>query len=283
MPTLPAPIILYNGLVQLEPDFTLKYYLAEEITPNATATKFTIRVKKGITWHNGKGPDGGRRHLHVSSGSGIRRARTRAQEGSLDVDMNNLRKVDKYTVEVPMHQPFLGSRRCWRTSSISSPRWVTTRSTLSERGLSRLTALSLESRTILPDEDYFEEGLPYVDGLTIIDINDVTARVNAMSTGTVHCVDQLPATAIRSVSSSDVKILRSGCSWISIGDAGEPVAVSGQPREDGDEAHCRPPQMVASALDGYGQVAATTSSGSTTPATTRAFPSFRTSARRRHC
>ena len=45
-PDFARAINLYNGLIQLEPDFTLKYYLADEITPNQTATMFTIRVKR---------------------------------------------------------------------------------------------------------------------------------------------------------------------------------------------------------------------------------------------
>ena len=65
---------------------------------------------------------------------------------------------------------------------------------------------------------YFEDGLPYLDGLTIVvDINNVTSRVNAMDTGAVHCVDELPASALPSFTSSDVRILRSkNSSWTPI-------------------------------------------------------------------
>lgn len=97
---------LYNGLVQLEPDFTLKYYLADEITPNATATVYTIRVKKGVTWHNGK---------ELTADDVIYTFRRiwnpknplQGAGGLSYVDMNNLKKIDKYTVQVPMHEPFL--------------------------------------------------------------------------------------------------------------------------------------------------------------------------------
>ncbi len=46
---------LYDPLVTLDPTtFELKNLLAEEITPNATATEWTIRLRDGVEFHNGK-------------------------------------------------------------------------------------------------------------------------------------------------------------------------------------------------------------------------------------
>lgn len=46
---------LYNGVCRLTQRADgIELDLAEEITPNATATQWTIRVKPGITFHNGK-------------------------------------------------------------------------------------------------------------------------------------------------------------------------------------------------------------------------------------
>ena len=45
---------LYEPLVGLTPKAQPVYVLAEEVTPNANATEWTIRIKQGITFHNGK-------------------------------------------------------------------------------------------------------------------------------------------------------------------------------------------------------------------------------------
>ena len=45
---------LYEPLIGLTPAALPVNVLAEELTPNANATEWTIRVKQGITFHNGK-------------------------------------------------------------------------------------------------------------------------------------------------------------------------------------------------------------------------------------
>ena len=45
---------LYEPLVGLTPAAQPVFVLADELTPNAKATEWTIRIKQGITFHNGK-------------------------------------------------------------------------------------------------------------------------------------------------------------------------------------------------------------------------------------
>ena len=45
---------LYEPLVGLTPDAQAVLVLADEVTPNAAATEWTVRLKSGITFHNGK-------------------------------------------------------------------------------------------------------------------------------------------------------------------------------------------------------------------------------------
>ena len=45
---------LFEPLVGLTPGAQAQLVLAEEVTPNAAATEWTVRLKPGITFHNGK-------------------------------------------------------------------------------------------------------------------------------------------------------------------------------------------------------------------------------------
>src|SRR5579875_1224583 len=45
---------LFDPLVEITPQFRLSHVLAEELVPNHNASEWTIRVKKGVTFHNGK-------------------------------------------------------------------------------------------------------------------------------------------------------------------------------------------------------------------------------------
>ena len=54
IPDLARSPQLFNSLIQFDSNGQLVNTLAEEITPNKNATEWTIRVKRGITFHNGK-------------------------------------------------------------------------------------------------------------------------------------------------------------------------------------------------------------------------------------
>ena len=69
---------LYNGLVEYRADGLLSLALAEEVAPSSNASVWTIRLRPGVTFHNGKALDGGGRDLqlpadHEPQGSSHRR------------------------------------------------------------------------------------------------------------------------------------------------------------------------------------------------------------------
>ena len=45
---------LYNCLVEYKADGLLRLALAEEVTPSSKATTWTIRLREGVEFHNGK-------------------------------------------------------------------------------------------------------------------------------------------------------------------------------------------------------------------------------------
>ena len=45
---------LYESLYRFTPDYRIEPALAEEITPNADATQWTIRLRPGVTFHDGR-------------------------------------------------------------------------------------------------------------------------------------------------------------------------------------------------------------------------------------
>src|SRR5215472_11708786 len=44
---------LYDGLVRFAPDGKPRLDLAEELTPDAAGTTWTLRIRDGVTFHNG--------------------------------------------------------------------------------------------------------------------------------------------------------------------------------------------------------------------------------------
>ena len=96
---------LYDPLVYMKPNAQFELWLAEEITSNSDATEWTIRVRPGVTFHNGKSLDADdviftlRRILNPKApleGAALLTA----------IDTAALTKVDSRTVRVPCKTPF---------------------------------------------------------------------------------------------------------------------------------------------------------------------------------
>jgi peptide/nickel transport system substrate-binding protein len=247
---------LYNGLVQLEPDFTLKYYLADEIIPNATATSFTIRVKKGVTFHNGKDLTADD-VIFTLQRIANPKAPLNGAGGLSYVDTTNLKKVDSHTVEVPMHIPFLVFPEMLADFFyfIAPVGWDSKQPVGTGPFKFESFEAGVES-VFTRNENYFEDGLPYIDSVKIVDYPELSSRVNAMESGAADCVDQLPASSLSTFKNTpSVKVLRSrNSSWT-------PIVMQENlaPFQDNRVRMAMRlivdrPQMIASALDGYGQV-----------------------------
>jgi len=91
---------LYQPLIQLANNAQLQYVLAEAIVPNGSTSNWHIKLRKGVTFHDGK-PFGADDVIYT--------LRTilnpkKPLGGALvlsPVDVNGLKKVDNLTVEVP--------------------------------------------------------------------------------------------------------------------------------------------------------------------------------------
>lgn len=102
---------LYEGLTQLNSDGKLTYVLAESMEPNATGTEWTIRLKKGVEFHNGK------TMTAADVAATFRRIGNpdapMAQAAALKpLDLGNLKAVDDQTLIVPMKRPYAAFQEC---------------------------------------------------------------------------------------------------------------------------------------------------------------------------
>ena len=113
---------LFEPLVGFNQQAQSELVLAEEITPNATATSWTIRVRKGVTFHNGK-------HLGADDVAySLRRIlnpKAPLPGAALlsRLDLRGMRTLDSRTIQIPCHAPFSTfiDTMSTRRSSISCP------------------------------------------------------------------------------------------------------------------------------------------------------------------
>src|ERR1700733_13194310 len=96
---------IYEALVWLHADATPYFRLAEEMTPNQDATVWTIRLRKGVTFHNGKECTAD--DLIFSLNRTVNgRPPGVAANALTGIDIPAIKKLDPYTVSVPFAHPY---------------------------------------------------------------------------------------------------------------------------------------------------------------------------------
>ena len=182
--------VFYETLVWLDGKFKLHNWLVDELTPNATATKWTARLKPGLEFHNGKTvtPEdvlfSMARLINPKSG-----ATAAAQLGQLDLRAS--KKLDKRTVQFTLERPYSFFDEVLSDICYIIPVGYNPKKPVST-GPWKMVSYSPGQQTVLePFANYWGKK-PVVDQLVIVELPDDSARVNAMLAGQVDVINQVP-------------------------------------------------------------------------------------------
>jgi peptide/nickel transport system substrate-binding protein len=206
--------MLYNKLFSVSKDLKLLPALALSAEPNKDASVWTLKLRDGVTWHDGKpfGADDIVAAFHGWSKP------TNFNNGALAgmVDFKGVRKKGKLEVEVPLVRPvalFPSVLTIW-TGSVpqagSTPESFKTKPI--GTGPFKFVSFTPGKRSVFErNPDYWESGKPYLDRV-IVDssFTDESARLNAMLSGQVDALHLIPFnTAKQQANSGKMKILAS--------------------------------------------------------------------------
>lgn len=172
---------LYDPLVQLRGGkFVMR--LAESIEPNADAMVWTIRVRDGVTFHDGRKVSADDVVFSLQS---LYDPKKNALAGASApwVNLAGIAKVDSRTVRVPLTRPrgdFVESM----LSALSTvfPADTTDFSKGIGSGPFRLSKAGATAVTVVRNPDYWD-GAPSIETLELSQINDPTTRLNAVASG----------------------------------------------------------------------------------------------------
>jgi peptide/nickel transport system substrate-binding protein len=202
---------LYESLAVRTPDFsTLEMLLAESIEPASSTKQWDIRLKSGLTFHNGK---------PVTADDVIFSIRRildpedpKVGAASIGyIDQKQLKKLDDRTVRVTLE--FANSGFPDDIGQYFNGIVPTDYDPANPVGTGPFKYVSFtpgEQSEFDKFPDYWDTGKPYVDKLTIIGFADDTARVNALLGGQVDAIDNLPAAQVSSIEANpNLKVLSS--------------------------------------------------------------------------
>jgi peptide/nickel transport system substrate-binding protein len=192
---------LYDGLADvrgsrgaLEP----KLALAEEISPNEDGTVWTIRLREGVEFHNGK-------TLDVDDFIATYERMTDPKVGAFGVvrwsvyDMKAAKKLDKRTIRVPMTRPtgILPELMAAPLAGIIPPDFDVKNPV--GTGPFKLKSFTPGSETVLERfENYWGESAN-ADTVTLTSLPDDNSRYNALISGQIDVLDSIPLAQVETL------------------------------------------------------------------------------------
>ncbi len=197
---------LYSPLVRLDKNFGIEMDLAEEITPNKDATAWTIRTRKGVSFHNGK--DFGAKDVLYS----FNRMRAEEFSGSAIMAPLNLKAakvLDQHTVEIPCSQPFSN----FLEAMVSSPYFMMVPEGYDPKNPVGTGPFKYKSFTpgqqseFVRFPDYWEKGLPYLDAVVTQDFADEQSQINALLGKSIDLTNLLSGQSINTLEGSGASVV----------------------------------------------------------------------------
>jgi peptide/nickel transport system substrate-binding protein len=210
---------LFEPLVGWDENAIPTLVLAEEITPNSTATEWTIRVRSDVTFHNGKDLTADD-VLYTFQTILNPKSPTSGASSLSSLDLKSASKLDARTIRIPCTTPFstfLDVLPVYYFDII--PVGFDLKNPVGTGPFRYESFTPGVQSTFVRNEHYWQAGLPYVDSVVISDFSDQTSQINALGSGQVHLINDLTAAAIASLQSAGSKAL------ISLGGGMNPITM----------------------------------------------------------
>jgi len=196
---------VYEQLANINAQGQAQLQLAEEITPNAKADVWTVRVRKGVTFHNGKELTADDVMFTIAR---ILNPKALAEGWTLinSIDVAGMKKLDKYTCSIPCKTPFATFKdtfACWNFAIVPSQGFnPKVPSGMIGTGAFKVSSFHPGVQSVfVRHPDYWISGLPYADQVVITDYPDETSEINALLAGEVNMIGQLSADGAELVAS----------------------------------------------------------------------------------
>jgi peptide/nickel transport system substrate-binding protein len=203
---------LYDPLLRLSTKGHPENVLATSVTPNKTATEWTIKIRPGVKFHNGK-PLTAKDVLYTFNRIITGEFSAAVILGSLDLKQS--KAVDDQTLVLKFSSPysFFAEAIAARFETLYIvPVGYNPKKPIG-CGPFKLKSFTpgRESVTVKFDE-YWDSPKPYLDEVRTININEETAQVSALQAGQVDCIDNLTAASVATLESAGqvVSIAKTG-------------------------------------------------------------------------
>jgi len=190
--------MFYNGLTELAPDLSPKLALAEEITHDK-ATVWTIKLRKGVQFHDGKELNA---EDVVYSLSRHAKPETGSKAKALADQMKEIKATGPLEVQVTLSSPnadfpvVLGTYHFLiiKAGTTDFAKAIGTGPYLCKEFAPGIRSISVRN------PNYWKQGAgPYIEEIEFFGIPDATARVNALISGDVDFIGSINPNAAKQI------------------------------------------------------------------------------------
>jgi peptide/nickel transport system substrate-binding protein len=255
---------LYEPLLQMSLTAGIQMVLAEDISPyNNSPSEWIVKLRPDITFHSGK-PLTADDVIYsfrriMTGGAGGAPFPGVGALGPMDLD--GLKALDSLTVKVPFASPyssFLEQLQYWYFLYIVPDGFNPAKELPNGTGPFIYQSFTPNQRSVFTrNPHYWQSGIPYVDSLTVIDFPDTTSLQDALSTGAIHAATGFDGPQLSALSTvSGVTALASHAGSITPFTMRVDIPPFNDVRvRQAMRLLVDRPQLIDSALDGYGVVA----------------------------
>lgn len=186
---------IFDRLSVLDEGGGVSLELAESFTPNADATEWILKLRPGVTWHDGKKLTS--KDVIYTLNRIADPAKPLAGKSKVAImDLPKVTAVDELTVRIPLLKPIADLPVSFTIFYMAIIQDGATDEQLSTKpiGTGPFSFVSLDpgkNSVMRRNPSYWKTGQPYVDELQLITIADGAARLNALLTGQVEAVEAL--------------------------------------------------------------------------------------------
>ncbi|HYV78056.1 MAG TPA: ABC transporter substrate-binding protein, partial [Streptosporangiaceae bacterium] len=182
--------------------------LAESVTPD-NPKQYTIKLRQGIEFQNGKTLTADD-VIYSFQRIGTKSNGLTGYSSTLTMDVGAMKKLDKYTVQLPMKTPdstvpqTLGSY----TFTIVPTGYKGYPAPQNGTGAYKLKSFTPGQQSVHErNPNYWRSGQPYFDTVTIIDFSSATAQVNGLLGGQIDAMTDVPAGQVKVLQAQNVGVL----------------------------------------------------------------------------
>jgi peptide/nickel transport system substrate-binding protein len=192
---------MYEGLVQLDSDGKVVNALAESLEANSNATEWTIRLKPGLKFHNGKSvtaEDVAFSYRRVANPD----SPFAGASGLKPLDLANLKVMDDRTIRFPALAPFAALPDLISASHMYSivPVGYDPKAPVGTGAFQYKEFAPGEQGVFTRFDGYWREGEPNLDSITIIgSFADATAAFNALQGGEIDVFASAPLALVNQI------------------------------------------------------------------------------------